>query len=85
MNKQNNWNLQHAENGGEYYVAGYFVDGYDKKLNIVFEYDEPRHYKNVNESILRDKDLQRQQNIIQKLNCEFWRYNEKIKVLYKVN
>lgn len=85
LNKQNNWNLQHAENGGEYYIGGYFVDGYDKKLNIVFEYDEPRHYKNINESILKDKDLQRQQNIIKNLNCEFWRYNEKKKILYKVN
>lgn len=85
LNKQNNWNLQHAENGGEYQVGGYFVDGYDKELNIVFEYDEPRHYKNVNESILRDKDIQRQEYIIKKLNCEFWRYNEKKKLLYKVN
>lgn len=84
LNKQNNWKLQHAENGGEQFICGYFVDGYDKELNIVFEYDEPTHYKNVNKSILKDKDLQRQQNIINYLGCEFWRYNEKIDLLYKI-
>ena len=37
LNKQNNWNLQHAENGGEVEIGGYFLDGYDKDLNIAFE------------------------------------------------
>lgn len=85
LNKQNNWNLQHAENGGEYSICGYFVDGYDKNLNIVFEYDEAVHYFNKENNILRDRDIQRQNNIIKELNCEFWRYNEYLDLLYKVN
>ena len=34
--------IQHAENGGEFYVysLGYWVDGYDKVNNIVYEIDE---------------------------------------------
>lgn len=84
LNKQNNWNLQHAENGGEHKVCGYFVDGYDKELNIVFEYDESRHYKDKINNILSDRDIQRQQNIINELHCEFWRYNEYLDLLYKI-
>lgn len=84
LNKQNNWNLQHAENGGEFKICGYFVDGYDKDLNIVFEYDEPKHYIDIENNLLKDKDIQRQNIIINKLNCSFWRYNEKLNLLYKV-
>ena len=84
LNEQNNWNLQHAENGGEYSICGYFVDGYDAKLNIVFEYDESSHYKDKYNNILKDKDIQRQNNIIKELNCEFWRYNEYLNLLYKI-
>lgn len=85
LNIEKGWNLQHAENGGEYSICGYFVDGYDKDLNIVFEYDEPVHYFNKDKNVLKDKDIKRQQNIINKLNCEFWRYNEYLNLLYKVH
>lgn len=85
LNKQNNWNLQHAENGGEIEVDGYWLDGYDKVLNIVFEYDEPKHYIDINNNVLRDYDIIRQNQIINTLKCEFWRYNEKINLLYKIN
>lgn len=85
LNEQNNWNLQHAENGGEIEIDGYFLDGYDKDLNIVFEYDEKQHYKDVFNNILKDKDIQRQNNIINKLNCKFYRYNEYMNLLYEVN
>lgn len=61
------------------------MDGYDSTLNIVFEYDEPRHYKDVNNNILTDKDIERQNYIIEKLGCEFYRYNEALVLLYKVN
>jgi len=84
LNEQNNWNLQHAENGGEVLCLGYWLDGYDKDLNIVFEYDEPAHYIDKENNILRDYDIKRQQRIINKLNCEFWRYNEYLDLLYKV-
>ena len=31
LSKERGWNLQHAENGGEFYTGiGYFVDAYDK-------------------------------------------------------
>ena len=84
LNKEKGWNLQHAENGGEYSICGYFVDGYDKERNIVFEYDERAHYKDRENNILKDKDIQRQQNIINELHCEFWRYNEYLNLLYKI-
>ena len=79
LNKEKNWNLQHALNGGEFTFCGYFLDGYDAKLNIVFEYDEPKHYINGE---LKEKDIIRQNIIIEKLNCDFWRYNESKKLLY---
>lgn len=85
LNASKNWNLQYYANGGEIKVIGYFLDGYDKDKNIAFEYDEPKHYKDVYNNILTDKDLQRQQNIINELNCEFWRYNERLDLLYRVN
>lgn len=84
LNLKNNWHLQHAENGGEIRCLGYFLDGYDKEKNIVFEYDESRHYIDVYNNILSKKDIERQNNIIDKLHCQFWRYNEKIKLLYRV-
>lgn len=85
LNKQMNWNLQHAENGGEFEVAGYYLDGYDNELNIAFEYDEPSHYKDIKNNILHDADIDRQNFIISKLNCEFYRYNSQLDKLYKVN
>ena len=84
LNEEKHWNLQHALNGGEYEVCGYFLDGYDKELNIAFEYDEPKHYKDVYNNILSDRDVIRQKEIINFLKCEFYRYNEKLNFLYKV-
>lgn len=84
LNEEKHWNLQHAENGGEVECCGYYLDGYDKDLNIVFEYDESSHYKDVNQNILKEKDIERQNNIIAQLKCEFWRYNEKLHLLYKI-
>lgn len=84
--KEHGWNIQHAENGGEFYTGiGYFVDAYDKEKNIVLEYDEPKHYVDVENNILREKDLKRQNEIIEHLHCEYWRYNEAMNVLWKVN
>ena len=36
-------------------------------------------------NILNEKDIRRQQNIINELHCEFWRYNEAMNLLYKVS
>ena len=85
INDKYGWNLQHAENGGEVEICGFYVDGYDKDLNIVFEYDEPNHYKDVKNSILKNKDIERQNIIIEKTGCTFYRYNEYIDLLYVVS
>ena len=59
--------LQHAENGGEFHIKelGYFVDGYSKEKNIVIEYYEPHHNRQV------ESDNLRQNEIIKHLGCEF--------------
>ena len=85
LNEKNGWNLQHALNGGEITCLGYWLDGYDKDLNIVFEYDEPKHYKDRENNILKDKDIERQNEIIENLHCKFYRYNEYLDLLYEVN
>jgi len=70
---ENNTNIQHAKNGGEYHIKelGYFVDGYDKENNIVYEFDEKRHFNMLGE--LKDKDKKRQIEIENFLGCKFIR------------
>lgn len=85
LSKEKGWNLQHAENGGEFYTGiGYWVDAYDKERNIVVEYDESYHYDDIENNVLREKDIKRQNEIIEHLHCEYWRYNEKMNILWKV-
>ena len=75
LNKEKGWNLQHAENGGEIELYGYLVDGYDKERNIIFEYDEKKHYRA--DGNLNNRDIYRQNLIIKKYNpTMFIRYNE---------
>jgi hypothetical protein len=83
--KEKNWNLSHAENGGEFHIKelGYFVDAYDLEKNIVVEFDESKHYNSDN--ILLEKDLIRQEEIINTLKCKFYRYNSKIDKLILYN
>ena len=71
LNKEKGWNLQHALNGGEYFILGYWVDGYDKEKNIVVEYDEPFHNKPCR--MLKDK--KRMEEIKRSLQCRFLRYD----------
>jgi hypothetical protein len=70
--KQNGYNFQHAENGGEYYIKelGYFLDAYDVEKNVVLEIDESHHYKNGK---LREADINRQTEIEEFLKCKFIR------------
>jgi len=84
LSEEKNWNLQHALNGGEFYISklGYFIDAYDKNKNIVVEYDEPRHYSVKGD--LKEKDIKRQIEIIEELNCDFYRFSEKNEILYKI-
>ncbi|MBC8427941.1 MAG: hypothetical protein H8D94_00560 [Candidatus Pelagibacter sp.] len=65
--KENGYNFQHAENGGEHHIKelGYWVDGYDKDKNVVVEYYENYHTKQT------DKDKRRKQEIINLLGCKF--------------
>ena len=73
LNNKYNLSIKHAMNGGEFYIEnlGYWVDGYDKKLNLVLEYDEIRHeYK-------KEKDNIRENEIKSFLNCDFFRIHEK--------
>lgn len=54
----------------QYYTIGYLIDGYCKELNLVIEIDEKHHiYK-------KEKDKERQQNIINELNCVFIRIED---------
>lgn len=71
--KEHGYNFQHAENGGEYHIKelGYFIDGYDKKNNVVIEIDEPHHFDSNGE--LRENDKIRQREITKYLGCKFIR------------
>jgi len=81
LNKERGWNLQHALNGGEVELYGYFVDGYDKQRNIVFEYDEPHH----NKSKKKEKDIIRQNEIMNAIKPNlFVRYDKQTGTLYNV-
>lgn len=84
LNKENNWNLQHAKNGGEIICCGYWIDAYDKINNIVVEFDERKHYIDPINNILKEKDIERQNIIINKLGCTFYRYNSITNQLYQV-
>lgn len=76
--KENGIYIQHAENGGEYHIKelGYFVDGYDEKNNVVYEFDEKRHFHC--DGSYKIKDVNRQKEIEKYLNCSFVRIKESI-------
>ena len=65
--------IQHAMNLGEYYIKelGYWIDGYDKQNNVVYEFDEKHHFNKHGE--LKEKDKIRQQEIENILKCKFIR------------
>ena len=73
----NGYSFQHGMNGGEKYIAhvGAFVDGYDEKKNVVFEYDEPHHFDK--DGNLKKKDVNRMFDLMRELKCHVIRYNEK--------
>lgn len=76
----NGYNFQHALNGGEFHIKelGYWVDGYDKKQNVVIEYYEKHHF--TPKWLIKDKI--RQNNIIKVLKCKFiiLHYNNQIEI-----
>jgi hypothetical protein len=71
-----NTTIIHGLNGGEYNIKelGYWVDGYDKDNNIVYEFDEKRHFNK--DGTLNKRDIIRQNNIEKYLGCKFIRLNE---------
>jgi hypothetical protein len=73
---ENNTFIQHALNGGEFYIKelGYWVDGYDRENNMVYEWDEKYHY-DVYGNLL-EKDVIRQKEIEDYLKCRFIRIKQ---------
>jgi len=71
--KKHGYNFQHALNGGEFHIKelGYWVDGYDKNKNVIIEIDERHHFDSNGN--LKEKDIHRQNEIIEHLKCEFIR------------
>jgi len=74
ISKKNNIFIQHAKNGGEYYIKElvYWVDGYDKQNNVVYEYDEKYHFTKKQ----KEKDERRQKEIEEYLGCTFVRIKD---------
>src|ERR1035437_6352215 len=54
--KNNGYEFEHALNGKEQLICRYWIDGYDRNKNIVFEYDEPQQYLKKQGRILKPKD-----------------------------
>lgn len=54
----------------QYPVCGFFVDGYCKETNTVYEIDEKHHERQ------KEKDLERQRTITEFLGCEFIRIKD---------
>lgn len=81
INKQLTWNGFHGKNHGEKTVETYFLDYYEPTLNIAIEWDEKYHRKTK----IKAQDTIRQEFIINKLNCEFYRVDDTTKLIKKVN
>jgi len=59
----------------------FYLDGYDKSKNVVFEFDSKYHSRPSQ----KEKDIIRQENIIKLLNPKkFWRYNLETKTFKNV-
>ena len=75
ISKEKNIHIQHAMNGGEFYIKELccWLDGYDADNNIAYEYDEKHHFY---KGELRKKDLIRQKEIEKIIGCEFIRIRD---------
>lgn len=58
----------------EFTIVGYKPDGYIPELNLCIEIDEEFHFDDNNN--LKEKDILRQQEIENKLNCKFLRIKD---------
>jgi len=79
LSKETHTYIQHAMNDGEFHVKelGYWVDGYDKQNNVVYEFDEKYHFSEKQQK----KDKIRQKEIMDLLNCKFVRIKKKRKLI----
>lgn len=68
----------HALNGGEKQIAGYFVDYYEPNFNLVIEWDEKHHKKQIKKDLIRAKE------IIKEIGCTFLRIDEETMMLTEV-
>lgn len=75
VSSDNNIEIIHAENLGEFQFRGYFADGYIPSKNVWIEYDEKKHFFGGK---LRDKELLRQAEIEKYLKCKFVRINSNL-------
>jgi len=57
----------------QFFINGYYLDGYCQELNLAIEVDEWGHYLNGE---LRECDKRRQEKIMLALNCKFLRIKE---------
>ncbi|HUU87636.1 MAG TPA: hypothetical protein VMX17_07770, partial [Candidatus Glassbacteria bacterium] len=53
---------------------GYFIDGYCAKTNTAYEVDESSHYNAHGD--LKERDIERQKEIEEKLKCSFIRIKD---------
>ena len=80
LNEFMGWCGQHATNGGEMCVGGFWVDYYEPTQNLVIEWDE-KHHKYLKK---KKQDEYRQKYIIKKLNCEFYRIDEETLIFKRI-
>lgn len=75
ISEKNNIHIQHAMNGGEYYIKelGYWLDGYDEINNVAYEFDEKHHFI---KGKIREKDINRQEEVEKHLKCKFIRIKD---------
>lgn len=69
INRELGWNGQHAENGGEYQVRGWFLDYYEPTQNVIIEFDEPHHKRTRRQK----KDVLKETEVKETLGCRFYR------------
>jgi len=61
-------------------IIGYSLDAYDVKRNIIVEYDEPKH----EDRYQKQKDVIRQNRLLNYTQGKFFRYSEKWNRFYEV-
>ena len=79
LNCKMGWNGVHGLNVGEKKIKKYWVDYYEPTLNLIIEWDEKSHLKN------KEKDNQRQKEIMDYMDCKFYRIEQETLKIFKIN